>query len=158
MVTPLPVAEEPVGFPIWQIVAPRLSAGYTSGPGMGYSNGFTQINAFVPVFGASYEHLFYVDLRGIASDNNFHWGNNLGTGYRYYSASENRIYGVWSAFDTRDTGFTTFTQMSGGVETIGRYLDFRSNGYLITGPQVSVTNSYFINAPFFVGTNILRRR
>ena len=103
IVTPLPVAEEPPPFPpLWQIVAPRLSAGYTSGPGFGYSNGFSQIEGFVPLYGGSYQHLVFLDYHGLASDNNFHWGNNLGVGYRYYSPSRDRIYGAWSAL-TRAT-------------------------------------------------------
>lgn len=155
-VTPLPVVEvPPPAFPLWQIVTPRFSAGYTSGPGVGYSNGFSQIEAFVPVWGASYQNLVYLDLRGIASDNNFHWGNNIGAGYRYYSPERDRIYGGWAAFDTRDSGFSTYTQVAGGVESMGRWLDFRGNGYLITGPQSVITNNYFICAPIFSGTNIM---
>lgn len=140
---------------IWSVVAPRVGAAYFTGPGMGYANGFTALEGFVPLYGGSPEHLVYLDLRGIISDQSALWSNNVGGGYRYYSAELNRIFGVWNAWDMRNTVFNRYNQISGGVETIGRYVDVRSNFYAIVGPQSTRAADYFICNPFFQGTNIL---
>ena len=154
-VTPLPpVIEEPNYFPLWQVVAPRLGAGYTQRPGVAF-NGFTQTKAFVPIYGGSIQQLVYLDMRCLLSDDNAHWGTNGGVGYRYYNPNTDRIYGGWGSCDLRDTGFATYTQVSGGVETMGRWLDARANAYVAAGPQTTKTNDYFICAPVFQGINIL---
>lgn len=141
---------------LWSIVQPRVGAQYFTGPGMGYSNGFTAFDAFVPLYGASPQHLVYTDLRGIISDQSALWGNNVGAGYRYYSTDLDRIFGAWSAWDMRNTTFNRYYQMSGGVETIGRYLDFRSNFYAIVGPQSTQTANFLLcSGLFFQGTNIM---
>lgn len=142
---------------IWSVVRPRLGAQYITGPGMGYSNGFTALEGFVPIYGASPEHLIYTDLRGIISDQSALWGNNVGAGYRYFNNDLDRIFGAWTAWDMRNTGLGRYNQISGGGETIGRYLDFRSNFYAIVGPQ-STTVDQMICAPFFQGTNIFSPR
>ena len=69
--------------------------------------------------------------------------------------SRDRIFGIWTSWDLRNTSAATYNQISGGVETFGRVLDAHANWYAVTGPQYSQTSAYILNAPTFSGHNIL---
>jgi hypothetical protein len=157
--TPAVEAPDPIPFVrhdgLWGSIGPRLSVEYFTGPGFGYYNGYSSFDAFIPVFGSSLNHLVYVDARGILSDDNTLWGNNLGLGYRFYHPPLDRIFGAWTSWDLRNTNYATYNQVSAGVETIGRYLDFRNNYYIVTGPQYTETASVLLPQPYFQSTNVM---
>src|SRR5262249_39646784 len=94
-------------------------------------------------------------------------GANLGAGYRYFFPEINRIFGANAYFDNTDTGHSHFNQVGFGMESFGRYLDFRANGYAPVGERRHLVDDFFINPqftntttvdtanPFFQGHNIL---
>jgi hypothetical protein len=160
--TPAPSAAdtiEPIRFiphdGVWGSFLPRLGVEYYTGPGFGYSNGYTTFDGMVPVFGTSLNHLVYLDLRGIVSDQSSLWGNNVGLGYRFYHPPLNRIFGAWTSWDLRNTNFATYNQVSAGVETIGRYVDFRQNTYIVLGPQTTPTMQFLLPQAFMQGVNVM---
>jgi hypothetical protein len=62
--------------------------------------------------------LWFADLRGIVSDDDALLGANVGTGYRYYSRDLDRVFGVNTYYDNRDTGNHTYHQIAGGFESL----------------------------------------
>lgn len=156
---PTPPVAEPIPFVphdgLWGSFGPRLSLEYFTGPGFGYYTGYTTFDSFIPVFGSSLNHLVYVDARGILSDTNVLWGNNLGLGYRFYHPPLDRMFGAWTSWDLRNTDFATYNQVSAGVETVGRYVDFRNNYYIVTGPQLTETARVTLPQPYFQNTFVM---
>ena len=80
------------------------------------------------------------------------WEFNAGGGSRWYSADRDRIFGVNAYYDGRKTATTFFNQIGVGVESLGKYVDFRANGYAVVGPNSSVIG---YNNPTFRGSNIV---
>ena len=72
----------------------------------------------------------------------------LGGGVRWFDCDTGRILGGNVYWDNRDTGPNTFNQVGAGVESLGRYLDFRANGYVPLGNTQPV-NAVTYNDPSF---------
>lgn len=153
VVMPVMSVVEPDG--PWSVFAPRLSAGYTTGPGFGYQYGYTTLDAFWPIFGANSNNLVFVDTRALISDDRAQWGNNVEFGYRRYNPERNRVAGIWSSWDLRNTSAATYNQLSGGLESYGRYVDGHANYYVVTGPQFTNTGTFILNAPILTPHNVL---
>jgi hypothetical protein len=142
---------------------PRIAISHYTGPGVGYTTSFTTLEGFLPFNPAGTSIVVFGDLHGILN-NDAITAANVGGGARYFAPGSNRIFGVSGYFDNRDTGLASFKQGGFGFESLGRYLDFRSNAYFIIGtdnklvgqsivtPTTSVTT--FTN-PTFAGFNIL---
>ncbi len=73
-------------------IRPSGGVEYTTGPGVGYRNGLSTLQAFAPVF-QSDASLLFGDLRGVVDDDG-QPTTSLGGGYRYYSNDLNRIFGA----------------------------------------------------------------
>lgn len=129
---------------------------HLSGPGVGYTSGYTNIGAFIP---------YWVDEDTMIAPNGRMWftnnstvGGSIGSVFRRYREDEDRIYGfnLFADFDqTSGVRSYDYRQFGFGFETLGTYLDARSNVYL---PQTNDGN--FIQAvslgstPVFSGTGI----
>lgn len=139
---------------LWGVVVPRIGAQYLAGPGVGYRHGYTSVEGFIPVYGGEANRLLFLDLRGLVSDTS-KLGSNVGLGYRFYVPEMDRIFGGYSAWDSRNTGNSSFTQVSAGLETLGPILDFRANAYIPVGQERNETFGVFVNDPTFRGFNIV---
>ncbi|MEL7331138.1 MAG: right-handed parallel beta-helix repeat-containing protein [Cyanobacteria bacterium J06560_2] len=109
----------------------------------GGSDDFGGVEAFLPIRQSAGQNVTYLNGR-LNIDNDANLGSNLLFGHR--ALAEDRIYGGYVAWDTRDTGSETFNQVGAGFESLGKSFDWRVNGYLPIGnthrggsttPQVS---------------------
>ena len=128
----------PVLRPIdWMVGQPDYFSGrYTLrtdvGDGVGYSRGFTYLEAMIPLKQSS-QTLWFTDLRLVNFDQENRWEYNLGTGYRCPSPFGECILGVNGFYDARKTDYHYYQQIGLGFEALSRGLEFRMNGYWIVG-------------------------
>ncbi len=138
----------------WDVVAPRVGVGYTTGPGFGYEGGYAMFDGFIPLADGPPDRLTFLDLHALVSEGR-DWGGNLALGQRYYNPNQDRIYGAWISYDGRDTHGFDFHQISGGLETIGPRLDLRGSLYIPTGQERQQFGDQLLCDPSFQGTHIL---
>jgi len=112
------------------LITPRAGASYSTSGG-GY-DGFTSFQGFFPLQQTPGKNLLYL-VGQLLLDNDANLGGNLLVGYRTYNPGGNRIYGGYLAYDNRDTGFSVFSQLGFGVETLGDVWDARLNAYIPIG-------------------------
>jgi hypothetical protein len=106
---------------------------HIEGNGVGYNQGYTTLEGFfrtpnpdawIPFLDVRY-HFF----------NNGKPAANAGLGLRYLTRS--RIWGMNAYYDYRKTNHQQYNQISAGLESLGKYWDFRINGYLPVGKKTS---------------------
>lgn len=152
----VPSAADTATAGLWSVFRPRMSVGYNTGPGFGYQYGYTTLDALWPIIGNNPNRLLYVDTRALLSDDRLLWGNNVELGYRRYNPDRDRINGIWSSWDLRNTPAATYNQVSGGLESYGRYVDGHANFYAVTNPQYTPTGTFInLSQPTISGHNIL---
>lgn len=88
----------------------------------------SRLGIFIPLLEDASGHLVFADLQPFV-DNAGNFGSNLGGGWRYYSSNLDRVFGVYSYFDFRETGAVSLTQGSVGFDTLGNNVDARVNAY-----------------------------
>ena len=139
------------------VITPRVGVGYTT-PGGGY-DGFANIQGFIPLMQTPGKDLLFLEGRFLL-DNDANPGGSLVVGYRAYQAAANRIYGVYLAYDNRDTGSNVFSQVGLGLETLGEGWDARINGYIPAGNtrqtarETAIASNYSVSSTRFQ-TNFL---
>jgi len=113
----------PVGCPI------RYTLRHFAGEAPGYDQGVTRFELFIPLAEYNGSNLLFCDLQPMVY-NDGNWGSNLGLGYRWYSPTVDRVFGVYGYFDYRETDYHRFQQGTFGIDTLGNWLDARANVYL----------------------------
>ncbi|MGQ0636996.1 MAG: beta strand repeat-containing protein [Planctomycetaceae bacterium] len=121
------------------------------GDGVGYAKGFQTFGAFQPITITPDEFILFMNPRGIVT----YLGDlaaNLGAGVRGYDAGTDRILGFSGWWDVDNTGDRKYSQIGGSFESLGQYLDFRANAYILTdgspdflGQQYTGVNRFFQN-------------
>ncbi|MEP3479411.1 MAG: right-handed parallel beta-helix repeat-containing protein [Fuerstiella sp.] len=101
--------------------------------GLGFSSAFHRANVRVPYHVVPGSSVLIADL-STSVTNQGNYAHNFGAIWRNFDASRNRIFGWNAYFDLDDgQGNTDWQRVGFGVESLGRYLDFRANGYVVTG-------------------------
>lgn len=90
------------------------------------------------------QSLFFSDLR-IFPTNYLTVGGNAGVGYRYFSESLNRVFGISGWYDGDNTRRVLFQQLGLSLESYGEAFDVRSNLYLPVGPISRQTGLSLVN-------------
>jgi hypothetical protein len=126
----------------------RLSARHTQGNGVGYQDGYTSVDWFLPLLANEPDSIWFGDFRAILSTD-AEFSSNLGTGYRWYEPEQNRIYGANIYWDTRQLDDFTFSQLGIGLQSFGEIIDLELNGYT---PAVNDTHQQSVQ---FSGNNLL---
>ncbi len=142
----------------WSRFRPRASYRYEAGDSIGRTNGLSSLQAFVPFWEPnSLQGLAFVDARFLLFDNQTTPGTNVGLGFRSMVPSINRTLGGHLSYDLADTGLNVFHQVSGGVETLGSWLDARANFYAPVGGQKRLIGSSFAanSAAIFQGQSLM---
>jgi hypothetical protein len=142
----------------WGRFRPRAAYGYQSGDSIGRKDGLSSMQAFVPFWEPdSMESLAFVDARFLLFDNQTTPGTNVGLGFRSLVPSINRTLGGHLSYDLTDSGSNSFHQVSGGVETLGQWLDARANFYAPLGGQRRLLGSSFSanSGAVFQGANLM---
>ncbi len=108
----------------------RVSLRHIESKGLGYNDGYTTLEGFfVPLSALNTRWVPFLDVRGHIF-NNSKPAANAGIGLRYI---ESRVWGGNIYYDYRKTRERNYNQVSFGVESLGRYLDYRLNGYFPVG-------------------------
>jgi hypothetical protein len=102
--------------------------------GIGYEDGYTTLETFLASDPSQWSITPFLDARGHVF-NNGKWAVNVGTGLR--ALWGNRVYGINTYYDYRHTSRLNSNQIGAGLETLGKLLDFRINGYLPVGRKIS---------------------
>jgi parallel beta-helix repeat protein len=131
---------------------PWLGFQYHTGPGVGYTTSYSDLNGFVPLLQGT-TSLVFVEMHGLLSDTTL-LGSNAGGGYRRYDPERNRLFGINGFYDYRDAGHHSFHQLGLGLESLGEVWDFRSNVYLPISQDQKEVYAVF-SQPMLVGHNIL---
>jgi trimeric autotransporter adhesin len=142
----------------WGRFRPRGTYRYEAGDSIGRTNGLSSLQAFVPFWEPnSLQGLAFVDARFLLFDNQTTPGTNVGMGFRSVVPSINRTLGGHVSYDLTDTGLNVFHQVSGGVETLGSWLDARANFYAPLGGQRRLIGSSFAanSGAIFQGQNLM---
>lgn len=109
--------------------------------GIGYDNGYTTLEVFLSSDPNRWILTPFLDVRGHIFDNG-KWAANGGVGLR--ALWGDRVYGLNTYYDYRNTGRFHANQVGAGLETLGELFDFRLNGYLPVGAK----NSSFYDPVF----------
>ncbi len=108
----------------------RVSIRHIESKGLGYNDGYTTLEGFfVPLSALNTRWVPFLDVRGHIF-NNSKPAANAGIGLRYI---ESRVWGGNIYYDYRKTHERNYNQVSFGFESLGRYLDYRINGYFPVG-------------------------
>ena len=126
----------------------RLSARHSHGDGVGYQDGFTSVDWFLPLLANDPDSMWFGDFRAILSTD-AEFSSNFGTGYRWYEPDQNRIYGANIFWDTRQLDDFNFNQLGIGLQSFGEIIDLELNGYV---PAVNDTHQQSVQ---FSGNNLL---
>ena len=131
--SPLAQTEETVANPTSHRLPPRVGVGYT-GAGYEGSDSFGRLEGFIPLRQNPGRDVTFLEGR-VLLDNDANLGSNVLLGHRAYNQSDNRIYGGYIGYDTRDTGHKFFQQLGLGFESLGEVWDVRANVYLPLGDR-----------------------
>ncbi|WP_437193882.1 beta strand repeat-containing protein [Planctomicrobium sp. SH527] len=120
----------------------------------GYDGGYTQFNAFVPLFGSPNDTLFWVNPRINVTDYGLA-AANLGGGIRKYSPGRDRVWGASAWWDFDDGHSRSFSQVGGSFESIGEYFSLRGNFAVPVGETTAKFNVQNVpGGTSFTGKNI----
>lgn len=127
------------------LISPRLSVGHTTS-GAGF-DGTTEFGGFVPLQQEEGRNITFFEPQFLL-DNDGQVGGNLLIGHRAYSRRDDRIWGGYVSLDNRQPEEDDFYQIGLGLETIGRVIDARINGYIPIGDT-----SHVIDEDTFTSTS-----
>ncbi|MGB3672000.1 MAG: right-handed parallel beta-helix repeat-containing protein, partial [Phormidesmis sp.] len=105
-------------------------------------NSFGRVSAFLPLFQTPGRHLTFISTAGRV-DTEGNLGGNVSLGHRF-ALSRDTVLGGYLAYDVRDTGQNTFSQIGLGAEVMGENWTAQLNGYIPVGDttvQVGETTS-----------------
>ena len=116
----------------------RFTLRHIESKGIGYNQGYTTLEAFfTPMSTLQGRWIPFFDGRAHIF-NNGKPAANVGTGLRYLNT---RIWGANIYYDFRKTSKLNYSQISGGLETIGEKVDARITGYFPVGKHTSTRGS-----------------
>jgi len=147
-----PVGTNPGGLvgykPVNRMFQPRFTMNSYGGGLYGYGAGYATMGGFVPFQIDNDDAILFVDARGLMTYDG-QGGGNLGAGWRWWmnDYGYDRIVGLSGWFDNSNGGIgSNFSQMGASFESLGRYVDYRINGYIPAGQ-----NAHY--GPTTLGTN-----
>jgi hypothetical protein len=112
----------------------RVATRHIESGGIGYENGYTTLEVFLASDPNEWSVTPFLDVRGHVF-NSGKWAGNAGAGLRALRGS--RAYGINTYYDYRNADRFHSNQIGVGLETLGKLLDFRINGYLPVGAKIS---------------------
>ena len=142
-----------------QLFGPQLNFDANFGEGLGYSEEYFRLNAMVPWHLVPGQTVLLLDVAASVTDEG-RGTYNGGVAYRNLDAARNRIFG-WNAYYDLDQGTRRdegYHRLGVGVESLGKYLDFRVNGYFVLGTENEEISSQLTGTCDFIGHNIVATR
>lgn len=142
-----------VGHAVAVPFGPRMNLTGSFGDGPGYDANLFSVNAFIPNHIDPGRSLFFESVRGTVTFDGNGVGN-VGFGYRQYSPTYDRVFGV-SGWGTVDDAHTqTYYRAGASLESRGKYLDYFLNGYVIVGDDSRLISDVTFDTPVFGGNYI----
>ena len=126
--------------------------------GIGFNNGYQRVNARLPYHIIPNTNVLTTDLSASITFDGLPVANG-GLVYRRYDDAYNRIFGV-NAFLDYDQGYGNHEWYRGtlGFESLGRYVDFRANGYFMLGDDSLVLSDTLLAGLSLSGNNAFQQR
>ncbi|WP_131818522.1 hypothetical protein [Planctopirus hydrillae] len=142
-----PGNQVPPGFrSVDEIFNPIFRVDARGGQLYGYDEGYTSVGGFLPFF-RDENSLIFTDIRGLMT-NGGKGGANVGVGYRQFVPELDRIFGISGWYDFDNGHRKAFNQFGVSFESIGRYFDWRVNGYLPVEQNEEISNEILGAAGF----------
>ena len=128
------------------------------GDGLGYNQSYQRLNARIPYHIIPNTNVLIGDISASVTNNGDPLAN-VGLIYRNYDSLRDRIFG-FNAYGDYDQGYGNgdWYQVGAGYESLGKYLDFRANGYFVTGNDSNLLSSDLVGNLFLAGNNVFRTR
>ncbi|QDT57064.1 hypothetical protein Pan44_51290 [Caulifigura coniformis] len=142
-----------VGYAATQDVTQILyRAQHVQGEIYGANNGYTSLNAFVPLGTSGSDALWYIQPRANVT-NDGRGMANLGVGYRFYTPDDNRVWSATFWWDGDGGHHSWYNQLGAHFASVGKYLTWRGGFALPIG---STTDQYgaAVGSTFFVDDNV----
>jgi hypothetical protein len=124
------------------------------GRGVGWDDQSYQADLYVPWHVVPGQSAFFGVLQGGVTDFGRCYATG-GVGYREYNADFNRIQGFWGFVDYDNTHDFGFTRYGLSYENLGKYFDFRVNGYVLNSQTEFTVGSGQFGDPFFRANEII---
>ncbi len=134
---------------------PRFNIDTRGGGLYGYNPGYTNVGMFVPFAIEEDSAIVFLDGRGMITHDG-KGGASLGTGWRWWQEDIDRIIGLSAWFDYDNGHRTSYSQFGVSLESLGRYVDYRINGYIPVGTRSTMLSSTVDPTDIrFLGNNIV---
>ncbi len=135
---------------------PRINVDTRGGGLYGYEPGYTNLGMFLPYTIEDNTAILFGDVRAIITHTG-KGGANVGAGWRWWMEDLDRIVGLSAWYDFDAGHVHSYDQIGLSFESLGRFVDFRTNGYMpigkrdhMLGTVLDSTNTNFIgNGLFF---------
>ena len=111
-----------------RIFTPRVNIDSRGGGLYGYQAGYTNIGIFAP-YKLDEDSILFVHGMGMITYDS-RGGATVGTGWRHWMEGLDRIVGLSVWFDFDNGHAQPYQQVGLSFESLGRYVDYRVNGYI----------------------------
>ncbi len=119
---------------------PRFNVDTRGGGLYGYNPGYTNMGMFVPFAIEGDTAILFLDGRGMVTHDG-RGGANLGGGWRWWKEDIDRIFGLSAWYDYDNGHRSDYSQIGLSFESLGRYIDYRANGYIPIGTRSHLLSS-----------------
>jgi hypothetical protein len=127
------------------------------GGGVGYTDGSQRVNARMPFHIVPNMMLMLGDVSGGVTWDGKPYVSGGGI-YRYFDPTRNRVFGMNMFFDYDEgLGFGNQTRTTVGVESLGQYVDFRANAYVMVGDDTTLLSTTLLPNIALAGNNVFRQ-
>lgn len=118
----------------------------------GYDEGYTNVGIFAPKPLWDENSLIFADVRGMIT-NQGKGGANVGVGLRHYEEGLDRVFGASVWYDYDNGHVESYNQIGLSLESLGRFWDWRVNGYIPVGQDKHNLGVVYPTS-LFIGHNI----
>ena len=143
---------------------PLLNFDKRIGDRYGVDKGDTKIQFMLPMFLDPRRSTLMLDAQAVISDTG-HGGANVGLGYRMYDPIINRVFSLSSWYDYDDGRAAvdggrsaSYQQVAISFESLGKWIDYRVNGYLPFGDESNLLADRLTGESFFEGNSLMLNR
>jgi hypothetical protein len=127
------------------------------GGGVGYTDGSQRINARMPYHLVPNMMVMLGDVSGGVTWDGKPYVSGGGI-YRYFDPTRNRVFGLNMYFDYDEgLGFGNQTRTTAGFESLGQYVDFRANAYVMVGDDTTLLSTTLLPNIALAGNNVFRQ-
>lgn len=131
---------------------PRFIVDSRGGSLYGYNAGYSNVGAFVP-YKLDDTAILFMTAQGLITYDS-RGGATLGAGWRYYMEDIDRIVGLSGFFDFDNGHAKPYQQFGISFESLGRYVDYRMNGYVPVNSPDHVLYTGLSGTSQLLGTGI----